>query len=143
MNKTERKVFEYLTKMGLTVVRQFKLEDCKRLKHLPYDLCIPEHKVIVEVDGMQHFKTIRNWAPCEQTLQRDIFKMQKADQAGYKIIRVFQEQAFRESDVWMKENIYDEIISSDRDHTFISDQPTLYDKHIELYERREPIVLEI
>jgi very-short-patch-repair endonuclease len=142
MNKTERKVFEYLTNMGLNVLRRFIIDECKRLRHLPFDICIPEYKVIVEIDGMQHFKTIRNWMPYEKAQKRDIFKMQKAEQTGYKVIRVFQEQAYRESESWLKENIYDEIVSDSRDHMFISDQPTLYDSHIELYERREPIILE-
>lgn len=141
LNKTERKVFEYLTDMGLSVLRQFKLDSCKRVHCLPFDLCIPEHKVIIEIDGAQHFKSIRGWTSPEETLRRDVFKMQQAEKEGYKVIRLFQELVYKESTEWMKENIYDEVINTSRDHIFIADESTLYDMHIELYERREPIIL--
>jgi very-short-patch-repair endonuclease len=141
MNKTERKVFEYLTGMGMIVLRQFKIESCKRVKHLPFDLCIPEYKTIVEIDGAQHFKTIRNWMPHEETLQRDIFKMRQAEKEGYRVIRVFQELVFKESTEWMKEHLYDNIISEGKTHKYIADTTTLYDRHKELYDTGEKLQL--
>jgi hypothetical protein len=57
------------------------------------------------------------------------------------VIRVFQEDAYKASEEWLKENMYDEIINISRDHLFISNESTLYDRHIELYERRKPINL--
>ena len=134
LNKTERKVFEYLTSMGLSVIRQFKIDSCKRVKHLPFDLCIPEYNTIIEIDGAQHFKAIRGWTSPEETLRRDIFKMQQAEKEGYRIIRVFQELAFRESAAWLKENIYDEILSGTKTHKYIAEDTTLYDMHRELYD---------
>jgi very-short-patch-repair endonuclease len=141
LNKTERKVFEYLTGMGVIVQRQFKIESCKRVNYLPFDLCIPEYNTIIEIDGAQHFKTIRNWMPHEETLQRDIFKMQQAEKEGYRVIRVFQELVFKESTEWMKANLYDEIISGAKTHKFIANDTILYDRHRELYNRGEVIEL--
>lgn len=141
LNKTERRLYEYLVEKEFSVERQFKLELCKRINYLPYDLSIPTHRTIIEIDGAQHFKAIRGWLDPDETLRRDIFKMQKAELEGYKVIRVFQEDAYKATKEWLRENIYDEIMNVSRDHIFISNESTLYDKHIELYERREPIKL--
>ena len=132
INKTEKGLFNYLM-TRYTPVRQFKIEACKRIYCLPFDICIPDCKVIIEIDGAQHFKQISNWLDPIKTLHRDVFKMQHAEKEGYKVIRVCQDTVYKANDEWLLENIVAEIESSDRNHMFISMKEDLYAKHIELY----------
>jgi very-short-patch-repair endonuclease len=133
INKTECKLFNYLNCNYGKVERQFKLTSCRRKNPLPFDICILDKKVIVEIDGAQHFKQISNWLDPEETLRRDIFKMQQAEKEGYKVIRVCQQDLYNGDYAWINENIVAEIESSDRNHMFISVKEDLYNKHIELY----------
>ena len=43
-----------------TLKRQYKVDWCKNIKHLPFDFVIEEGKVIIELDGKQHFEQIGN-----------------------------------------------------------------------------------
>jgi very-short-patch-repair endonuclease len=138
MNKTEKKLFNYLATRYNTV-RQFKLESCKRIKFLPFDICIPDLKVIIEMDGAQHFRQISNWLDPIKTLRRDVYKMNQAEKQGYKVIRVCQYTVSKASEEWFLENIVAQIESPERDHVFISVNEDLYNKHIELYSNNEEI----
>jgi len=132
---------------GLTIIPEFRLDNCKNPKttrSFPFDLCIVELKTILELDGMQHFRQVSNWAIPEDTIQRDIFKMQKANESGYKVIRIFQEDVYnnyKSSYTWLDENLLPEIKSSDRTNMVISTIDTLYDQHIELLESGQQILL--
>lgn len=77
----------------------------------------------------------------EETLKRDIFKMQQAAKEGYKVLRVYQGDVYRANDEWLEENIIAEIENLDRDHLFISMDEGLYKRHIELYSSGTPIEL--
>ena len=141
MNKTEEKLYTYLAERYIDVERQFKLDICKRIKFLPFDIYIPEYKTIIEMDGAQHFRQISNWLDPEKTLRRDVYKMQQAEKEGYKVIRICQDSVSKASDDWFLENIVPEIESGDRNHMFISAKEDLYNKHIELYSLGEDIVI--
>ena len=117
------------------------MENCKRVKYLPFDFCTPSLKVIVEMDGEQHFKQVSNWQTPEETLQRDIFKMRKADEEGYKVIRITQEDVFWKGEKWLDENLLPEIRSENRVSVFIATKTDLYAKHLELYSGGEVIEL--
>ena len=139
MNKTEGKLLEFLKKHYIDVFTQLKLDSCKNILHLPFDFCIPSLKIIIELDGIQHFEQVSNWRP--PNIKRDIYKMQKAEAEGYKIIRIFQEDVYNNDETWLETNLLPEITSQDRNHMFISTIDELYDEHIRIYESGEEIVL--
>jgi len=62
MNKTEGKFYKFMKEIYPNVIHQFKVDFCKNKKHLPYDFCIPEYKIIIELDGPKHFRQISNWS---------------------------------------------------------------------------------
>jgi very-short-patch-repair endonuclease len=107
---------------------------------LPFDFCIPELKVIIEMDGAQHFRQISNWLSPEETIKRDVFKMQKAEEYGYKVIRITQEDVYAGGEEWMDANLLPDIVDCDRRHSFISEKEGLYARHIELYSSGVPVV---
>jgi hypothetical protein len=72
INKTESKLYDYLIKLYPSLKKQLKLESCKNKTYLPFDFCVPELKVIIELDGRQHFKQISNWEAPDKIIKRDI-----------------------------------------------------------------------
>jgi hypothetical protein len=93
------------------------------------------------MDGGQHFKQVSNWLSPEETLRRDIFKTQKAEAEGYKVIRITQEDVFWKGDEWLDENLLPEIEKESREIVFLATNADLYAKHRELYSDNETIQL--
>jgi len=93
-NKTESRLYNALKKIYPLIVYQYKRDWCMNKNHLPFDFCIPEKKVIIELDGPQHFTQVSNWKSPERCLENDIFKQRCANKNGYSVIRIIQE------DVW-------------------------------------------
>lgn len=96
LNKTEKKLLKFLND-NYKITYQPKFDWCRNPdtnRELPFDFLLNEYKIIIELDGGQHFKQVRNWLPPEEQQKRDLFKMNLANNYGYTIIRIFQE------DVW-------------------------------------------
>ena len=118
-NKTERKMYNKLKEKYPEIIYQFKKEWCinqlsKTNKYLPFDFCIPEHKIIIELDGPQHFRQIMNWKTPEEQFENDKFKEECANNNGYSIIRLLQEDVMNDTYDWLKElcDAFEEIKSS-------------------------------
>ena len=72
VNKIETKLFNYLITLFKDVIKQFKVDWCKNKNHLPFDFCIEELKLIIELDGQQHFYQIANWKPHGETREMNL-----------------------------------------------------------------------
>jgi very-short-patch-repair endonuclease len=121
VNKTEQKVYDTLVQIYPNIQRQYKRGWCKNIKHLPFDFCIPDQKIIIEVDGDQHFKDISHWYSEYKVQQKnDVYKVTQANQNGYKVIRIYQ------MDIW--EDKYDWV---DVLHTYISQLSALSENVIQ------------
>ena len=107
VNKTEKKVYEKLKFIYPNLERQFKTKWCKNINCLPFDFVLGEYKLIIELDGPQHFIQISNWQSPEQTRERDKYKLQCANNNGYSIIRLLQEDVYYDTYDW-----FDELIKS-------------------------------
>jgi hypothetical protein len=106
VNKTEGKLYEILLPLYPTLISQFKQDWCKNNKSnrfLPFDFCIPEDKIIIELDGPQHFKQISNWSNPEKQFENDKYKEQCANDNNYSVIRLLQEDIFNDTYDWLKE----------------------------------------
>ena len=103
INKTEAKLYEKIQPLYPTIITQLKQEWCKKLKQLPFDFCIPESKIIIELDGPQHFQQISNWSSPEEQFENDKYKEKYANDNGYSVIRVLQEDVFYDTYDWVKE----------------------------------------
>jgi very-short-patch-repair endonuclease len=102
VNKTESKLFQSLLPLYSNIVKQFKQEWCKNIRYLPYDFCIPEHNIIIELDGRQHFQQVSNWQSPEQTYENDKFKEKCANDNNYSVIRLLQEDVWNDKNDWYK-----------------------------------------
>jgi very-short-patch-repair endonuclease len=145
LNKTEAKLYKWLKDIYQNTVKEYRAEWCinpKTGRFLRYDFMIPSIMTIIELDGGQHFKQVRNWDTPETAIKKDVFKMQKAKEKGYKIIRILQQDVYKNNDEWLNENLLSEINNPDRTDIFISSIDNIYDDHIKLLENGVSIVLD-
>ncbi len=94
-NKTEQKIFKILEK----------------------------EKIIIELDGEQHFKQVLKWTSPEKQLERDLYKMKCANDNGFSVIRILQEDVFNDTFDWysiLKESIETIITNNTIENHFIS-----------------------
>lgn len=67
----ERAVRLWFEKHGVEYVREYKFEDCRDEKPLPFDFYIPQYNAACEVQGIQHYE------PVDYFGGEDSFKRQK------------------------------------------------------------------
>ena len=103
VNKTETKIYTILKERYPSLLCQFKKDWCKNITFLPFDFCIPEYKIIIELDGPQHFRQISNWSSPEEQLDKDKYKEKCANDNDYSVIRLIQEDVFYDRYDWLKE----------------------------------------
>lgn len=101
--KTETKLYEKLKEKYCSLIHQYKVKWCKNKKYLPYDFVIPEHKIIIELDGLQHFQQVGNWKSPQENLIRDKYKEDCANNNGYSIIRILQDDVYNDRFEWLNE----------------------------------------
>ena len=122
VNKTETHVFETLRDKEYDVGKKSNREMFKTKYR--YDIIIDDKKVIVEVDGPQHFRQVSNWCSHEETYKTDIYKEELAHKNGYRIVRISQEyvwyrQIAKNKTEWISKLV--KAIESEHENQFISD----------------------
>jgi len=103
VNKTETKFYKIMKEIFPSIIFQFKVDWCKNKMHLPFDFCIPKYKIIIELDGPQHFTQIMEWKTPEEQFKRDKYKEQCANENDYSVIRIIQNDVFNDTYDWIKE----------------------------------------
>jgi len=101
--KTEDKLNKILSEKYSSLKSQYKVDWCKDKKHLPFDFVIEEKNIIVELDGIAHFKQVAKWKTLEHNRKRDLYKMKCANENGFSIIRILQEDIFKDKYDWLSE----------------------------------------
>lgn len=101
--KTEDKLVKILTDIHPSIASQVKFDWCKNVKHLPFDFVLENEKIIIECDGEQHWKQVGKWKTPEHTRCRDLYKMKCANDNGYSVIRIIQEDIFHDKYDWLLE----------------------------------------
>jgi hypothetical protein len=102
-NKTEQNLYELLNQIYSMLKKQYKVEWCKNMSYLPFDFVIEELKIIIELDGPQHFKQISKWKSPEETRKGDLYKMKCANDNGFSVIRILQEDVYNDKYEWLSE----------------------------------------
>jgi len=103
VNKTETKLYEKLLPFYNNLQQQYKAEWCKNKTFLPFDFCIIEYNIIIELDGIQHFIQVCNWSSPEKTQENDKYKMKCANDNNFSVIRILQEDVFYDTFNWLDE----------------------------------------
>jgi very-short-patch-repair endonuclease len=102
-NKTELKLYKILVQKYKEIEKGFNLDNCKNIKHLPFDFVLLEIKIIIELDGSHHFRQVSNWGNFEENQKRDIYKMKCANENGFSVIRLLQEDVLFDKYDWLHE----------------------------------------
>lgn len=124
-NKSEAKLFEYLKNLFPNTIREFNEKWMGRLR---YDFLIPELKLIIELDGEQHFEQIMNWASPEHQLVNDVYKTKLANENGYTIIRLLQKEVFYNKIEWLDTHLKPHL-TKQSENLFI----TIHEKYKNIY----------
>lgn len=87
----ERIISNYLKKQNINYIRQKKFDDCKYKSKLPFDFYLPEYKIAIEYDGIQHFVPIARFGGVkefEKTVAKDKIKSEYCDKNQIKLLRI-------------------------------------------------------
>ncbi len=101
VNKTEKKLWSWLKTKYYDLEFQCKYDWCRSEseRNYIYDFVI-NNKVIVEIDGRQHFEQISNWKSPEEQNKSDRFKIKKALENGMSIIHIYQPDILNDKNDW-------------------------------------------
>ena len=104
-NKTEKYFNDWFNKKypEHRLKSQPKYTWCKNEKTnrlLPFDFVIEDMKLIIEIDGEQHFSQVSNWNSPEDIFIRDKYKMECAMINGYSIVRILQQDIYCNINDW-------------------------------------------
>ena len=137
-NKTEAKFYEYAIEF-YEIQSNIRFEWCKNILtnyYLPFDFVLFNYRIIIEIDGLQHFQEVSLFKnDVENNIKRDIYKMVKAVENKYSVIRLYQEDVWNDKNnwkEWLNEKIEFILKNQDKCWVFFPDKEE-YDKHIEYY----------
>jgi very-short-patch-repair endonuclease len=85
------------------VEREYKFSWCKNIKELPFDFVLLHEKIIIELDGPHHFRQVSNWGKFEDNQKRDLYKMKCANENGFSVIRILQQDVLYDKYDWFTE----------------------------------------
>ncbi len=103
--KTEIKLFSHLqNNYDFQISRQKAFPWCKNIKSLIFDFVIEDLKIIIELDGNQHFLPIKFFNCDPFTNQtNDKYKMKCANNNGYTVIRILQTHVWHDKSDWQED----------------------------------------
>lgn len=129
--KTELKLYDALIQI-YNITREFKVDWCKFGTYLPFDFVIKDKQVIIELDGAQHFQQISNWKSPEETRKSDVYKMKCANENGYSVIRILQEDVWFDKIDWLSQ-----LINEIERMYFIEDTEVVYICNNDIYDKHK------
>ena len=128
---TEKQLFDFL-KIKYNVGLHPKFEWCKNLetnRHLPFDFEITQFNLIIELDGIQHFKNHTYFkTTVDEQLENDILKTKRANKNGYTVIRLTQMNVYSNKNDW-KNKLVKLIKKYDTPSVIYIDDGDIYDQH--------------
>jgi len=103
VNKTEKKLYNELIMYYPKLKIQYRVNWCKNIHCLPFDFVLESNKIIIELDGLQHFEQVSNWQTPEYTHKNDLYKMKCANENKFSIIRILQDDVYFDKYNWLEE----------------------------------------
>lgn len=84
----ERIVSDFLEKHNIQFIPQFRFEDCKDKRSLPFDFYLPFYRTCIEYDGIQHFRQRNGWTDLELIQKHDEIKNKYCNDNNIQLIRI-------------------------------------------------------
>ncbi|WP_396189486.1 zinc-ribbon domain-containing protein [Flavobacterium sp.] len=129
-NKSEKILYNYLLGIYPDIIYQYRVEWCKNKNYLPYDICLTSLRIIIELDGIQHFTQVSNWGDPAEKQVIDKYKMLCAVQNGYSVIRLLQEDVFHNKIDW-KNELHKFIKKYETPVIILIDKNNIYKDHVD------------
>ena len=132
--KTESKVNIFLQSQDGEWQTQLRFKWCTFSNTgnvMPFDVGSISKKILIEVDGAQHFTQISNWDAPENVQAKDIEKIKYCIHQGYSIIHINQLDIWNDLYDWKKvlQIEIERLYEKEPQCCFISSTPT-YESHI-------------
>ena len=87
-SKGEKEIGKILKKYGIDFKPQYKFENCKFYKKLPFDFYLPQYNICIEYDGEFHYKMIMGFNEFVNGKIRDTIKTIYCKENEIKLIRI-------------------------------------------------------
>ena len=103
--KTETKLYRWLIDNfpSYTIVTQAAFASCEAVNRLRFDFGIDEFKIVIELDGIQHFEETKHYTasrPLARRQELDLVKECWAKRNGYTLIRLPQWNVWEDTNNW-------------------------------------------
>ena len=85
-SKGEKAVRDVLTSLNIEFEEQKRFDTCRDKLPLPFDFYLPQHQILIEYDGQQHYDPNSKWYS-EDVVRRDHIKTEWAKENGFKLYR--------------------------------------------------------
>lgn len=102
-NKTEAKLLSFLKENYTDYKSQLRFNWCRYSKTdniMPFDFGFNNDKILIELDGDQHFKQVSNWDSPESVQEKDIEKINYSIKNGYSVIHIYQNEVWNDIYDW-------------------------------------------
>lgn len=103
-NKTEKILLEFLQTIYKSTIHQYRIDWCRSKdtnRYLPFDFYIPELKIIIELDGQQHFEYVKMFNNnVDDNQNRDVYKTDLALKNCISVIRIVQQDVWDDKIDW-------------------------------------------
>ena len=84
----EKFVSDFLEKHNIQFIPQYRFEDCKDKRSLPFDFYLPFYRTCIEYDGIQHFRQRNGWTDLELIQKHDEIKNKYCNDNNIQLIRI-------------------------------------------------------
>lgn len=88
----EEYISSHLDTMGITYTTQHTFSDCRHRRLLPFDFYLPNHNMVIEYHGQQHYEFVkffhRTYDHFELRVLRDNIKQQYCENNGIRYIQI-------------------------------------------------------
>lgn len=139
-HKTEKILFKWLCeKFGENNIK-FQYIIKKNDKVYKYDYYIKHFNILIELDGNQHFKQIRNWTTPEFNLNNDIDKIKISIDNNLSIIHILQDDVYNNKNNW-ENKLLNCIKLYEKTSLIIIDNNNIYKNHLENLDNKNIIVI--
>ena len=95
----ERYIRKYLESNKIKFERQKKFNDCKFINKLPFDFFLPDYNILIEYDGLQHFKPVKQFGGESEfikTVKKDKIKTDYCLNNNINLIRISYKDDIKE-----------------------------------------------
>lgn len=86
--KGEDRIVEILQNLNCEYIHQYKFQDCKDVRLLPFDFYLPDYNLCIEFDGEQHYKPKFGEESFRQTQKHDKIKNEYCKSHNIELLRI-------------------------------------------------------